>query len=58
MHYDAIAGAAGSASAAENFDKRQFPPGDEESKRQALALAAQLKQVGFRFVVGFVVQCR
>ncbi len=46
MHYDAIAGAAGTASAPESMDQRQFPAGDEESRQQALALAAQLKQVG------------
>lgn len=45
VHYDAIAGAAGTASAPESMDVRQFPAGDEESKAKALALAAQLKQV-------------
>lgn len=44
VHYDAIAGAAGAASAPESMDLRQFPAGDEESKAKALALAAQLKQ--------------
>jgi hypothetical protein len=45
VHYDAIAAAAGTETAWESMDQRQFPAGDEESKRQALALASQLKQV-------------
>ena len=36
--------AAGSPTASENMDMRQFPAGDEVSKGAALAVAAQLKQ--------------
>lgn len=48
VHYDAIAGAAGAASAPESMDLRQFPAGDEESKAKALALVAELKKVSLR----------